>query len=124
MPAPTPTTIFSVTPGMDADLPLQCKDRTGRNAIYQAADQLSVTVRATGATGDMPSTGVTVDWNTLGGNQTGYDQGQIKVALPGSFTANLQTAITYRVNVFRQLGSNPNRKERCASALVIVDPLA
>lgn len=121
---PQPTLTFPITPGYDADIPLQCWDRLNNPAIYQAADVLTVEFRAPGATAPIPSTGITIDWNTKNGTQTGYDQGQVFASIPAAFSVVVQPSIQYRLNVFRQLGSNPNKTERCASIIVVVDSLS
>lgn len=115
-----PVTTVTVFPGYSSDLPLQCRDKAGAKAVYQAGDAITAEIRAVGSSTSSP---IDADFFTLGGTQTGSDQGQVLVGLGPVDTALLQTTTTYRITVFRTLAADATKTEPIARVTLVVQPL-
>ena len=116
MATPQSITLF---PGYARDLPVQCFDLATNKSAYQAADVLTAAVYQRGA--GSPAFSPDVDWNTRGGTQTGYDQGQVQVSFSGDQTAMIQPGLPYHLWVFRQLGADGSKTEPIAHMLISVE---
>lgn len=114
----TPQTI-TLFPGYARDLPVQCFDLADNKGAYQAADVLSAAVYQLHA--GSPAFAPAVAWNTKGGTQTGYDQGQVAVAFTGAQTAMIQPSLPYHLWVYRQLGSDSTKTEPIAHLLITTE---
>lgn len=116
-----PNTI-TLIPGSSRDLPVQCKDLAGNPCVFQAADTLACGFWQAGASA--AAFAPLIDWNTKGGIQTGYDQGQILVSFTIAQTSNLQPNVKYHLWAERTLGSDATKTEEIAHFLANVETKA
>lgn len=116
MATPQNITLF---PGYARDLPVQCFDLASNKSAYQAADVLSAAVYQHNA--GSPAFTPAVAWNTKGGTQTGYDQGQVAATFTGAQTAMIQPSLPYHLWVYRQLGADSTKTEPIAHMLIQIE---
>jgi hypothetical protein len=85
--------------GSKTDLPIQTTNRGGKsNPAYQPSD--SFTAQLSRGQGQAVLFNPTVAFYTDGGTQTGYDQGQVLVALAAAQMATLEAGGTYLLEVW------------------------
>jgi hypothetical protein len=104
--------------GSAKDLPIQGRV-PGAPAVYGAGDTLEAEVRAyqAGAAIFVPD----VAWYTAGGDQTGYEQGQVLVSYTATQAALLQPTLPHTLLVWRTPSGDVDRRELIVRLRIIVE---
>lgn len=118
-------TTIEIEPGDTLDVPLQCRIRGGlAPAVFSVSDTLSGDIWQPRGSAALAT--LAASWYTapVAGNptQTGYDQGQVSVAIVNTLAASLRPGVTYTVNAYRVLASDATRTERIATIQLHVRP--
>lgn len=105
--------------GSAKDFPLQGRV-LGAVASYGAGDTLEAEVRSYRA--DTALFVPTVEWLTLGGMQTGYEEGQVLVSYTAAQAALLQPTIPHTLLVWRTPLGDADRRELIVRLRLTVEP--